>query len=138
MLGLQIRPIRTKTAIWYKLNSIKHQHAVVVSIAHYLGQYLMVTKEFCRYLALPILLYALLGSQLLEVWNFPRAIRLSIATTVFPRNYPIGATNYLLQATNYPVEVTNYPTQPINYPISLWQAIHCANETLTLCRWLVV
>ena len=60
-------------------------------------------------------------------------------------NYPVGATNYPTQSINYPVGATNYPTQPINYPIgatnypmSLWQAVHFANETLTLHRWLVV
>ena len=47
MLCLKIRPIRTKTAIWYELNcNISTQTStVVVSTGHYLGQYLMVTNN---------------------------------------------------------------------------------------------
>ena len=98
------------------------------------------------------------GQSLLQYFppNYP------VGATNYPTqsiNYPVGATNYPLQTTNYPVGATNYPTQPINYPsqpinyptqpinypigatnypMSLWQAVHFANETLTLHRWLVV
>ena len=68
-----------------------------------------------------------------------------IRNKYFPPNYPVGATNFPTQSISYLVGATNYPTQPINYPIgatnypmSLWQAVHFANETLTLHRWLVV
>ena len=63
----------------------------------------------------------------------------------FPPNYPVGASNYLTQSINYPVGATYYPLQTTNYPIGatnyemlLWQAVHFANDILTLHRWLVV
>ena len=56
----------------------------------------------------------------------------------FPPNYPVGATNYPVGAIYYPTQPINYPIGATNYPTSLWQAVHFANETLTLHRWLVV
>ena len=47
MLGLKIRLIRTKTAIWHELycNLDTQTSTVVVSTAPYVGQYLTVTND---------------------------------------------------------------------------------------------
>ena len=71
MLGLKIRAIRTKTAIWYVIKVLKRSIVVVSTRPLFRSS---VGIKLSSVDIWPFLSY-LLGSQLLEVWKFSKGYK---------------------------------------------------------------